>query len=364
MSVSVSTSSFSSKPQDKKSKYKRKKPHKYRELITHLQCCTTAPLSYREQAKIVGCSEIFAKEVTRENLAAKIITKTSTTYNFSGQTLTGKNVYGRGEAFDPNVHLIDDLELKITKEEITTRWGVRRTILVRKFIPRKAHKNSKNNYSFSSKTENHTPNTNKKKNLSKDRFAIDKHQEFSSSFDRNNYKKDFFKHKFDILKSYGFEELAKKAPAWWFKDLKKLKKALKLLRSKQKGKFRCHDPFKFLCFLMKHGVFGYRRHVARNLSLAVTKPSINRVLPFLETEPIRQTYDALVKLRKSHGLKMDFTSVQKLLRKKFPHLTAATEVCLKRLSFEGAEKILNVNGFLNYLVGLTNPHDYLKRKEV
>ena len=98
--------------------------------------------------------------------------------------------------------------------------------------------------------------------------------------------------------------------------------------------------------------------------MAVVKPTIDRVMPFVESsEPIRQTYDGLVKLHKSHGLKMDFTNVQKLLRKKFPHLTAAVEVCFKRLSLESADKIRNVNGFLNYLVGMTNPYDYLKRKE-
>jgi len=115
---------------------------------------------------------------------------------------------------------------------------------------------------------------------------------------------------------------------------------------------------------MKHGVFGYRRHVARNLALAVVKPTIDRVMFFAESnDPVRLTYDGLVKLHKSHGLKVDFTNVQKLLRKKFPHLTAAVEVCFRRLSLEGADKISNVNGFLNYLVGMTNPYDYLKRKE-
>ena len=357
---SIHEKTFSGSSENKR----RKKPHKYRELLTHLQCCTTAPLSFKEQAEICGCSVILAKQVTRDNVDAKIITKTTTVYKGDARGLTGKNIYGRGEAFDPRAHLISGLDLEISKQEIVTRYGIQRTVLVRKFVPGKSQQNSKNKCESSGKTQNHTPKKNLKKNSSKEEFAKRKHQEFSSSFEKRNYKKDFFQHKFDTLKSFSFEDLAKKAPSWWFKDLEKIKKALQLLRHKIRKGYSCRNPFKFLCFLMKRGTFGYRRHVARNLSLAVAKPTMDRVLPFLEgSEPLRQTYDGLVKLRKSYGLKMDFTNVQKLLRKKFPHLIAAVSVCLKRLSLEGGDKIRNFNGFLNFLVGMTNPYDYLKRKE-
>ena len=364
MLFSLYTGSFSSKENGNKSTSRRKKPHKFRELLTHLQCCTTAPLSFKEQADIVGCSKDFAKEIAKENISSKVITKTATTYKGDRRKLPGRNIYGRGEAFDPKLHLIDDLDLEITKETITNRHGVEQTILVRKFVPRKVMNNSKNNYNDQGRCKKPTTNENNKRNLSKDRFAKGKPQESSSSFERKKYKRSFFEHKLELLKPFGFESLAKKAPAWWFKNPKKLKAALKLARKKLGKGYTCRDPFKFLCFLMKHGVFGYRRHCARNLVMAVVKPTIDRVMPFVESsEPIRQTYDGLVKLHKSHGLKMDFTNVQKLLRKKFPHLTAAVEVCFKRLSLESADKIRNVNGFLNYLVGMTNPYDYLKRKE-
>lgn len=359
--VTITQTTFSAST---KANNRRKKPHKYRELLTHLQCCTTAPLSFKEQADIVGCTPFFAKKVSRENTATKIITKTSTIYKGDCRKLAGRNIYGRGEAFDPNIHLIDDLDLEITKETITNRHGVKQNVLVRKFIPRKARSNSKNNYTSSDNCKKFTTNKNNKRNLSKDRFARGKPQELSSSLERKNYKRSYFEHKLEMLKPFGFESLAKKAPAWWFKNPKRLKAGLKLLRSKLRKGHSCRDPFKFLCFLMKHGVFGYRRHCARNLSLAVVKPTIDRVMPFVESsDPVRQTYDGLVKLHKSHGLKMDFTNVQKLLRKKFPHLTAAVEVCFKRISLNGADKIRNVNGFLNYLVGMANPYDYLERKE-
>ena len=61
---------------------------------------------------------------------------------------------------------------------------------------------------------------NNKKNLSKDRFARDKPQEFSFSLERKNFKRSYFEHKLEILKPFGFESLAKKAPAWWFKNPK------------------------------------------------------------------------------------------------------------------------------------------------
>ena len=348
----------------------RKKPYKYRRLLTHLQCCTKLPLSYNEQAQIVGCTPFFAKKITKENIANKIITKKSTVYKCNGREfpeICGKNIYGRGKNFDPKEHLIDDLELVI-KTELNPKTKKKK--LTREFKPRK-NLNSNQSKKF-------TTDLNTKKNSSKEELAKGKPRKFSEkssekrkkSKEKHNStkkylsKEEWLKHKTDILKPFGFEKWVKKAPAWWFRDLKRLHSALKLLIYKLRRGWKCRDPFKFICWLLKHGTFGYRRHCARDLSLAVVKPTVDRVMPFCEkSEPIRQTYEGLKKLYKSHGLKMDFTSIEKLLRKKFPHLTAAVEVCFQRLKFTKGDPIRNINGFLNYLVGMDEPYNYLKRKE-
>ena len=351
----------------------RKKPYKYRRLLTHLQCCTKLPLSYNEQAQIVGCTPFFAKKITKENIANKIITKKSTVYKCNGREIPGicgKNIYGRGKNFDSKEHLIDDLELVI-KTEIDPKTKKKK--LTREFKPRKTTNKNLN----SNQSEKFTTKLNLKKNSSKEELAKAKSWKFleKSSEKRKKSKKkqtstkkylskeEWHKYKTDILKPFGFENLAKRAPAWWFRDLKRLHSALKRLIKKLKRGWTCRDPFKFICFLMKHGTFGYRRHCARNLSLVIVKPTLKRLEPFLESDSIANGYEAIKSLWKNHNLKIDFTSIQKLLRKNFPHLAAAAHVCQKRLKFTKAEPIRNINGFLSYLVGMDEPYDYLKRKE-
>ena len=68
-----------------------------------------------------------------------------------------------------------------------------------------------------------------KENSNKLEFAKNKRSEFSNKIPQN---KAFLKHKLEVLDAYGFKDLAKNAPTWWFRDLERLKSALKLTRKK------------------------------------------------------------------------------------------------------------------------------------
>ena len=196
------------------------------------------------------------------------------------------------------------------------------------------------------------------RNLNKYKYANGtSHRDFST---KKNEEECSGREKFELFKSYGFQNLVEEAPDWWFKDLKGLKKALKLLKNKLKRGYGCRNKINFITFLLKHGIFGYRRHCARNLSLAVNRPTLKRIEPLMANEAVAQGYEALRELRTKHGLDVSFMNMEKLLRKKYPHLSTAAQVMLKRLKLPG---IKNMNSFLHFLIGMDEPYNYLKRKE-
>ena len=342
------------------------KKYKKKNLLTHLQCFTTTPLSYKEQAEIVGCSEIFAKKVTASNVKEKIIKKELSYYS---NRRSGKNRFSRGENFDPCKHFVNNkyLIVNVMFQKITCRkTGKLKTVkkIVRKFVDVGSPEHIEHMKKMAAKSPSNQKSIPHKRiykeNSNKLEFAKGKRSEFSN---KNSPKQGFLKHKLEVLDAYGFKDLAKNVPAWWFRDLERLKSALKLTRKKLKKGFKCKNLYKFVSFLLKHGVFGYRRHAARNLSVAIARPSLERVEPYLRTDPIRQTYEGLTNLWKKYGLKIDFDSMQMLLRRRFPHLTAAVDVCQKRLKFESADPIRNVTGFLSFLLGMDEPYDYLRKKQ-
>ena len=204
--------------------------------------------------------------------------------------------------------------------------------------------------------------TNISKNSSKEEFARkEANFSFSSSSDgskksrraKSNSQKDLFE-EFGLEKNFPYK------PRWWFRDLKKLKKALTLLRKKLLEGYRVRNFVKFLSHLLSRGVFGYRRHCARNLSLAVVKPTLKRVEPMFSSEPITAGYEAIVALKKKHNLDMSFTNIQKLLRKGFDHLSSASHAVLKRMELGN---IKNINAFMHFAVSMKEPYDLLKPKE-
>ena len=315
----ISQAKISSKPSRKPRKSRRsgklKKQDKIHILITNYGR-KNIPISFKQIAKIVGCTETYVKITVAKLVKIGKVIKTKTTFISKKykkpRVLCGKNLYTLPPTLNEScAKKINPKFLYISsKEEIAREQALR---------------NSSKEESF---------------------------QDFSGR-----------EEKVSVLKRFGFEDLAEKAPDWWFKDLKKLQKALSLLKKKLKTGWRCRNKINFTSFLLKRGIFGFSRHVAKDLSLSIAKPSLERVEKFLEPEPRRLTYEGLVSLHKNHGLNISFSSMQKLMRKKFGHLIAAVEVCHKRLQWNKGEKIRNINAFLNYLVGLENPHDFLKRKE-
>ena len=332
--VSVTNDTINKKSFSKKKKRpsrrsgKLKKQEKIRRLILNYGKKGHG-ISFKQIAEKVECTENYAKITVARLVKAGKVVKTKTQFLSTKyakiRVLSGKNIY------TPPIKPEQSYEQK--------------------------------DASFEQKsTENSTKKINPKPRISS-KEEIAKGQALrNSSKKEENSQEGGNKGKLDLLKSFGFEKFVEGSPDWWFRDIPKLKKALRLLRSKLKKNFKCKNFFKFISFLMKRGSFGFRRHIARNLSLAIVKPNLENVLEFLENEPRRETYEGLVEFYKKQDLQVDFTSIQKLMRNKFPRLTAAVRVCHKRLLWARGEKINNINGFLNYLVGMPNPHDYLKRK--
>lgn len=327
----------------------QQKKYKYRELLTHLQCCTKSPLSYKEQAEIVGCSKFFAKKIAKQNLSNGIIIITPTTHESSGRKLAGKNIYGRGENFDPRIHLINNLNFSIEMHPIINVMSKKKicqkSVLVRKFV-------EKDGTEIYKKPKKFTTNKNYKRNLDKSKFAKDKQPETS----KNYITKD---QKIEVLKAYGFEPYAEKAPIWWFRSPARLKAALRLLKAKLKCGFKPKNFYKFVTFLMKRGTFGYRRHCARETSIAIVRPTIKRIEPYLETEPRTNGYEALKKLHQTHRLDISFSNMQKLARHGYAKLFTSAEVMLKRLKLPG---IKDVNAFMHHLISMKEPYDILRKK--
>lgn len=317
-SKSIPQKSFSDKPHKKKRKSRRSSKLKKQDKIWLLATNygkKDIPISFKQIAEKVGCTVRYAEITIARLLKAGKILKTKTTFLSKKykkeRLLCGKNIY----------KLPPDLPRSVTKK------------IRGKFLP------------ISSTEEiakGQAPRNSSKEDLS---------EEFSRR-----------EEKVSVLKPLGFENLAEDSPDWWFNDLNKLKKALFLLKKKLKKGWKCRNKINFITFLLKRGIFGFRTYAAKDLSLAISKPSLERVEKFLEPEPTRLAYDGLSELYKKHDLDVSPRSMEKLMRKKFCHLKIAVEVCHKRLLWSKGEKIKNINAFLNYLVGMQNPYDFLKRK--
>ena len=182
---------------------------------------------------------------------------------------------------------------------------------------------------------------------------------------RNSSKEEIFQEilkkeeKVSFLKPLGFENLVETSPDWWYRDLELLKKSLRLLKQKLKTGWKCRDQIKFITFLLKHGTFGYRHHCARNLSLAINRPTLDRIEPYMASEYVANGYEALKELHKKHNLDITFSNVQKLLRKGFSHLAMSADVMLKRLKIPGVREN---NAFLHHIVSMKEPVDVLRKK--
>lgn len=162
-----------------------------------------------------------------------------------------------------------------------------------------------------------------------------------------------------IFELFGLEKHFPYRPHWWFRDMRRLNRALRLISHKIAGGYRIKNFTKFLTHLLSHGVFGYRRHLARKLSLSIVTPSLERAEPYFASDSIAAGYGALSDLKKKHGLNMSFKNIERLLKKGFDHLGLSAQAVLKRLQLGG---IRNVNAFLHFAVSMKEPYDLLKPK--
>lgn len=298
-----------------------------------MQCCVKSPLSYKEQAEIVGCSERFVKKITKENVEKQIITKTPTIYRYCGRNRDGKNIYGRGKAFKAKIHLLDELELEI-KKLVENDLNQKTPIPLKKIIRILS-------ISWKSRTQ-FTPYKN---NFSKEKFAKDKQAKPLH---------------WEIFQEYGFGKFATKSPPWWLRDKNKLKKALKLLRSKIKRGFRPKNFFKFVSHLLSKGCFGYREKKARSIAEDLNNPTLETADRWLASEKIWQDYENLTTLYKKFNLDISPANFKRLLRKGYCHFTMAARVLLIRLKLPGVH---NVNAFFDWLISQENPVDILRKNQ-
>lgn len=288
-------------------------------------------------ADVVGCSKKFAKIVAKENEVAKVIAIEKTRYKFG---ISGKNKYSRGENFSPKKHLIPGVRVVIKK--------VGRHLIINVM--------SENKYFKPSQT---SQNSNPKKKL------------FPTKSNLNKNSKEFAKAspgrpsvKLEVLRRHGFEKFAKGAPSWWFRNLEKLEKALRLVKSKVKkgfGRHRKINFFKFVSHLLKNEAAGYRKWRAMEFVKDFSSPSIQRVNKYFENEFKQRAWEDFSALFNQQKFKLNLDTAQKLLRRGFQHAAKCAEVSLKRLKLGG---INCSTGFTLSLVNMRNPMDILTKNQV
>lgn len=318
---SISQTTFSANSSSKKPKKRRsrksnklKKQEKIRRLVVNYGS-KNIPISFKQISNKIGCTQRYAEITVAKLVKSGKVIKTSTKFTSKKyakeRVLCGKNLYTLPKPSESKSHENSDVKIR-------------------------------------SKT---------KKNSSKEELAKGTtHRDFPK---RENYQEGFGNMKFELFKRYKFQNLFEKAPPWWFKDLKNLEKALKLTRNKINRGYICRDVFQFITFLLKHGTFGYRRHCARNLSLAINRPNLDRITPYMASPFVANGYESLKELHKKHELDLQFTNIQKLLRKGFSHLAMSADVMLKRLKLPGVQ---NTNAFLHHIVSMKEPVDILRKK--
>jgi hypothetical protein len=170
--------------------------------------------------------------------------------------------------------------------------------------------------------------------------------------------------KLEVLRRHGFEKFAKGAPSWWFRDLEKLEKALRLVKSKVKkgfGRHRKINFFKFVSHLLKNEASGYRKWRAMEFVKDFSSPSIQRVNKYFETAFKQRAWEDFSALFNQQKFKLNLDTAQKLLRRGFQHAAKCAEVSLKRLKLGG---IKYTTGFTLSLVNMRNPMDILTKNQV
>ena len=348
MSVRLAKELFSSKSKRNKSKkpVKKKAPERVLSLILNPKF-TQKGISFKTIAK---CARLSSRQyastiVNRLEAEGKVLVK-HTEYEhprFPTAQCCGKNIYSPGPNAPKKFQKAQENKAKSEKNEPKSEG--------------KDPQNCDTNFSKNSSKEEFA-----KKGVNFFKFSSSEGIKKSLKSKRRgtkSKKKTTRYGKYGIFKLFNLEEKFPYRPKWWFRDMRRLNRALRLICFKIAGGYRIKNFTKFLTHLLSHGVFGYRRHIARKLSLAIVKPSLERAEPYFASDSIAAGYGALTELKKKHGLNMSFKNIERLLKNGFDHLGLAAQAVLKRLQLGG---IKNINAFLHFAVSMKEPYDLLKPK--
>ena len=214
ISNNIHKNPFSAKPSKKKRRSRRSGKLKKQDKIQRIALnygnkgiC----ISFKQIAKRVGCTETYAKITIAKLVKAGKVIKTSTEFVSKKydkeRVLCGRNLY--------------------TSPKKSSKKSEPKS-------PQKSDETS--DAKINPKTIS--------QNLYKYKFANGiSHRNFSKE---KSSQEGLRKHKLEVLGAYGFQDHAPKAPLWWFRDLSRLKKALKLLKRKQAGGYKCKNFFYFI----------------------------------------------------------------------------------------------------------------------
>lgn len=188
---------------------------------------------------------------------------------------------------------------------------------------------------------------------------------------KNSFKKEFAKGnslvkfsktpmKSNLLKAFDAEHLLKRAPSWWFDDIKVLAKTLKLLKQKKLKAYKIKNEVNWVSSVIKDQGRGYRSKIAKDYALFLTgKGRASKKIYQAISEYSLVAFDNLNFL-KSKGLKTGFKDMERFLRKGFSHMALSAKIFSKVLKYH---KICNLNGFFNWMISLEDPnHVFCKKR--
>ncbi len=160
-----------------------------------------------------------------------------------------------------------------------------------------------------------------------------------------------------------FEKVLQLCPHWWSQNPKLLQKTLLLLRKKILKGYRVRAPLRWISAALKDSGAGFRRKLARRYAticcLGAFATRNSAASPFFSSPYIAEGIGNLTTLAKK-GLDVSEESMLFLLHKGFDQLAQAAKVLLR---IERKREIENFNGFLNWLVSLSDPFSVFQKEK-
>lgn len=301
------------------------KKHSTDKVISHLLTHSKAPISYAKIAEIAQCSRRTAIRHVKKLLAEKVITVESSTY--CNTRMCGKNKYSRGPRYKCAKHRVPGYDLLVESIGRHKPWGNRS-------YHRPGTTFATLKYSFISISLRWSKRQNPRRG-----------EDYKTLEEKSAIMGEHFPYFRDKSK-------CKNMPQWWFRDLPKLKKVFSLIKQKVKKGFKPKSVEKFITHLLANGAEGFRRHYAKRV-LGDIKTGNHRCSPYLE-----EFQQNIKRLHTHYGLSFELDQFSRFLRKGVSHLALSAKVTLTRLKL--SKPIKDINSFLQMLVNMDNPFDYLK----